>query len=87
MVSVYCNECGSTGLWSEQELAGCFLFDSVTDMLCDLEVQTPLVRWGLITQTYFAADQMKSLSAPFRCLQPIINAPYTSLFLLFCHGN
>lgn len=23
-----------------------FLFDSVTDVLCDLEVQTPLVRWG-----------------------------------------
>lgn len=45
MLSLHCNECGSTGSWSEQELAGCFLFDSVSDILCDLEVQTPPVRW------------------------------------------
>lgn len=45
MLSLHCNECGSTGSWSKQELAGCFLFDSVSDILCDLEVQTPPVRW------------------------------------------
>lgn len=29
-----------------KSLLDVFLFDSVTDILCDLEVQTPLVRRG-----------------------------------------
>lgn len=84
-LSIYYIECGSAGLQLKQELAAFFvcLFDSATDMLCDLEVQIPTCEMGIIILTYFEAKQMKSLRVLFKSLQLIINAVYISSFFLF----